>query len=426
MKTHFRGALVLAAASGLLLTGCSAGTPTPAATDGEPTGTLTVIWAADYETALTPTVEAFEEQYPDVDLQVEYSGGDILGTVSTQIQAGTVADVMPTLPGGTAGAGGGVSTRTLASQGLLLDLSDSTWSGDIPELWASDVTYEDAVYAYPGALQGIGPIWDTAALAEMGAEIPRTWDDLLQLCADAQDEGKYALAQGIAENVNWVYLAQTSQLVYGPDAEWDQKQLDGDVTFQDSDWVEAFDQLKEMNDEGCFGEGAVGGSTAQALEAVANGSALGTTAVGAGISGITAQNPDGEYAIAPMPSTDAADDRYMPALPGFTISVYAKAKNPVAAKAFLEVLNENIGSYAEGFSSVPVIADPSFTPDPALEEFNTAVAEGKFTKLPNSPTPEVQTVLMEGAQAVMLGSQTSVEALTKAQEAYDAGRATTK
>ena len=31
---------------------------------------------------------------------------------------GTVADIMPTLPGGTAGTGGGVSTRTLASQGL--------------------------------------------------------------------------------------------------------------------------------------------------------------------------------------------------------------------------------------------------------------------------------------------------------------------
>lgn len=426
MKTRFTGALALALAGGLALTGCTSKEPAPASTGGTPSGTLSVIWPSDYEAALAPTIDAYKKKYPEVDLKVEFSGGDILGTVSTQIQAGTVADIMPTLPGGTAGTGGGVSTRTLASQGLLLDLSDSSWSDDIPELWASDVTLDDSVYAYPGALQGIGPIWDTTALDELGAEIPRTWDDLLALCATAKDAGKYALAQGIADNVNWVYLAQTSQLVYGPDPDWEKKQLDGDVTFQDSGWVDAFTQIREMNDKGCFGEGAVGGSTAQAVEAVANGSALGTVAVGAGIAGIKAQNPKGEYEIAPMPVTDDPDDRYMVALPGFTISVYAKAKNPVAAVAFLEVLNENIGSYAEGFASVPVIADPSFAPDPALAEFNQAVADGKFTKLPNPPTPEVQTVLMENAQAVMLGSLTPKEALTKAQEIYDTGRTTAK
>jgi raffinose/stachyose/melibiose transport system substrate-binding protein len=420
MNIPKRVVLSATAIAALAIAGCT-GTSAPAPAEGEIGGDLSVVFDSNYKASLEPVVAEFEDRYPDVNLTVDYAGGDIPGTVSTQLQAGTAPDIFLTYPGGTPGSGGGMNNITLGSQELVVDLSDSSWADDVPEPWNADVEWDGGVWAYPGALQGLGPNYNLTALDENDFEIPTTWDDVLQLCADARDAGIVAYAAGFNDAANMIYLALSSTLVYGPDADWDQQLLDGETSFEDSAWVDVFEYVVEMNDAGCFQDGALGTTRAQSGELVASGQALGVIDVGASLAVLEGLNPDNDYALAPLPTSNDPEDTHIVALPGYTISINAASKNIPAAKAFLEVLNENRGVYSAGFASLPVITLDGFEPDAGLVQFNEALTAGKSTRLPNWPAAGMQELLMAEVQALLLGQSTVDQVLQKAQDEYDRG-----
>ena len=101
-------------------------------------GTLTVIYDSTFKSALQPVITAFEQQNPGTKVDVNYVGGDVGNLISTQIRAGTAPDLFLTFPGG----GNAMGVQTLASQGRLLDLSDSPWASQIPKLWQDSMQHE--------------------------------------------------------------------------------------------------------------------------------------------------------------------------------------------------------------------------------------------------------------------------------------------
>jgi raffinose/stachyose/melibiose transport system substrate-binding protein len=425
MKSPIRLTLPAVTAAALALSGCSGGGDESAApSNGAIGGKVTVVFDATFKRALDPVVQAFEKKYPGTKVDVNYMGGDISAVVLTQLQAGTAPDIFITFPGGTPGAGGGTGTVTLASQQRVLDLSDSPWASAVPKTWKSDVEYEGKTYAYPGALQGLGATYNATKLQELGLSIPKTWSEVLSLCDAAKSKGIYAYGQGLSDAGHMIYLALSSTLIYGPTPDFDQQQLDGKVTFDGSPWKEVFEKYVEMNKRGCFGDGAVGRSSQQGLDAVAAGKALGVVSVGAVLSILRASAPNNKYTLAALPATDSPDETYMPALPGYTISLNAQSKNPATAKAFLDVLAEpeNINNYAAGFESIPVIPNGKFKAPDTLAAFNDAVVKGKSTKIPNWPTAELQTQAMQEVQSVLLGRESIDTALNKLQKTFDSAK----
>lgn len=429
MKTRSRLGVAgtLTGVSAALLVGCAGGSPSPASnSDGEISGTVTGIWDASVKASMEPVVEAFEKEYPDVTVDINYQGGDIAGLVNTQLQAGTAPDILISFPGGAPGTGASLNVITMASQGRLLDLSDSAWTADLPEQWASEVSYEGKTYAYPGIAQGMGAIYNTTTLDELGLEVPTTLSEVYELCAAAQDAGIYAYAQALGDALGGPQMlsyAQTGTLVYGPDPEANAKTAAGELDFAKSGWKDQFEIYKKMFDEGCFGEGALGRSGTQGTEEVAGGKALAVVTVSAALSGIAALSPDDEYLVTPMPATDNAEDTYATALLGYTLAVNAKGKNPEGAKAFLEFLSqpEQIATHAEAFAALPAIPQEGYEPPAALAEFAPYIADGNFTRLPSWTNPEVQPTLNETLQSLFLGTDTVDSALQKMQEVNDKG-----
>ncbi|WP_020639987.1 ABC transporter substrate-binding protein [Amycolatopsis balhimycina] len=421
MKFPAKATAGLFLAAGLSLTACSTSSSPDAASasDGRVGGTLTVIYDATFKSALQPVITGFEQKYPGTKVDVNYVGGDVGNLISTQIQAGTAPDVFLTFPGG----GNAMGVQTLASQGRLLDLSGSPWVPQIPKLWRDNMQYQGKTYAYPGTLQGLGGIYNTSKLKELGLAIPRTWSQVLQLCGSAKAKGVYAYAQALndASGPQMLYLALTGTLVYGPHPDF-AKQLAGkETTIPASPWKAALEKYKQMNDAGCFGEGALGRSGPQANNEVAAGKALSVVSVGAVIAPLKQAAPKSEFTIAALPATDNPGDTYFDALPGYTLSANANAKNPATAKAFLDLLAQPqyINQYAAGFASVPVIPDAGFKPPAVLEEFNKAVADGKIALLADWPNPRVNDVAQQGVQGIVLGKDTVDGVLKKMQEAYE-------
>ncbi|MGX9901355.1 ABC transporter substrate-binding protein [Arthrobacter sp. SA17] len=424
MKHQAKIAAGTSLVAALTLAGCStdsgSGSAAPA-TDGNVSGTLTMMYDSGYKAALEPVIAAFGKKYPDVKLDISYGGADLLSVVSTQAQANNLPDLFLTVPG-PAGSGG-FTVGTLASQNHLLDLSNESWAADVPETWKGAVGHEGKTFAYPGTLQGLGGIYNQTKLDELGVSAPKTWDEVLGLCKTAKDAGIYAYSQGLNDSAGpqMVYLALSGTLVYGPDPDLTDKQLAGKATFKDSGWKEIFTKYKTMNDAGCFGEGAMGRTRQQGAQEVAAGKAVGVVDVGAVLASVAQVGPNNKYTMQALPATNNAEDTYFPAAPGYTIAANANAKNPAAAKAFLQVLAEpaNINKYSEGFASVPAIPNSEFKAPETLNAFNKSIADGKYTDYSNQgwTSPKVSQVAQEEVQQVLLGNHSTDQALEAMQKA---------
>ncbi|MBO0982627.1 ABC transporter substrate-binding protein [Rathayibacter sp. SD072] len=418
------GALALLV--GATLAGC-ASTPQQA-DDGTVSGELSITFDSTYKATLDEIIANFEAEYPEVTVKADYQGGaDIDKLIVTQLQAGTASDVILTFPAGDPETTGGLSVLPNAAQGYLLDLTDSEWTSEIPEAWKEGtVAYEGKVYAFPGAVQPLGAIYNQDLLDELGLTAPETFTEVLRLCADAQTAGVYAYAQGLGEvsaGPQMLSFGQTASLIYGPDPEFSQDLQDGKATFSDSKWVDQFEAYQTMSDAGCFGEGALGRTRQQGAEAVAGGQALAQVDVGAQKGAMQTVAPDTAFTVTAIPATDDGQN-FVTALPGNTVSVNAATDNPTAATAFVAFLAEPEQSaiYADGFSSVPIIPNDAYEAPADLAGFAELVAAGNYAKLANLGPNQVQVVLNEAVQSMLLGNDTPQSVADKMQQAFDSGK----
>lgn len=416
---HRAVALGAVAVMALGLGACSGGGDnTSAASSDKIEGTVTGVFDTQFKTALDPIVEDFEKKYPGVKVEFDYQGGDLGQVVLTQLQAGTAPDVLLTFPGGNPNDTSS-NVVPLAKAGLIAPF-EADWSSKIPETWKSDVTYDDKLYAFPGALQPLSAVYNKTLLDKLSLKAPTTLDEVYKLCGDAKSAGLYAYAQGLGDasaGPQMLSYGQSASLVYGDNPNWDAGLATGKSTYTGSGWETQLEIYKKMFDQGCFGDGALGRSRQQGADAVAQQQALGLVDVGGVLAGIEKSAPKDEFLVAPIPATNGKTA--ITALPGYVLALNAQAKNKAAAAAFLQFAGEpeEAAKYAAGFGSVPLVPNADFKPSAQLTEFNKLVQAGQTARL-GSMQPEVQTTLNTAIQSMLLGNDTPTGVTQKLQDAY--------
>src|SRR3954452_12109108 len=163
-------ALLAAITAASTLVACSGGTT--AATDSK---TLTI--ASVDQGSIEDVVKAFEAANPGVKVNLTTAGADqYQQQIRTQLSSGTAPDVMTVWPGnGNPGA-----TYVLAKPGYLLDLSDQPWAAKLPDAFKTVAQYEGKTYNALFGLNGIGAVYNDAALKKSGLTAPTTWTQLLK------------------------------------------------------------------------------------------------------------------------------------------------------------------------------------------------------------------------------------------------------
>lgn len=268
----------------------------------------------------------------------------------------------------------------------------------------------------------IGPIYNMEAMNAAGLEIPTTWTEVLAFCDDANAAGKVPFALGA--QTQWVTqlvtYALAGTLVYGEDPEFDTKQLAGDATFQDSNWLKALDQYKEMFDKKCFNQDALGTSVENQSIMVGEGKALAAVQISTIGSQMVAANPEETLKQAPLPATDDAAETRLPLGLGVGWGVNAKANNLEGGLAFLEYLNTPEASKltANIYGLSPNGGDVETSEINELEiplvEENRTVPFMDVTW----PSAKVQNLHFTGVQELLAGSKTPAQVLTEMQDAY--------
>ena len=205
--------------------------------------------------------------------------------VTTQLQAGNAADMMVLAPG----TGQPISVVTLADAGFLEPLDDTSVSL-IPEGSEAEYQIDGDTFAQPAGLTPVGMVFNVTAADEVGLkEYPATFEDLLKDCATARDGGKsfIVLAGGIPFNTGLISMLISATRVYADTPDWNAQRAAGDVTFADSGWRDVLDDIVELNDSGCFQDGAAGGTFDSITQGLGGGTSLTAAVPGSAASSIS-------------------------------------------------------------------------------------------------------------------------------------------
>jgi raffinose/stachyose/melibiose transport system substrate-binding protein len=419
MQRRWAAGIGALAISALALTGCS----TADSGGGDPATTLTI--GTDEEGRLTPTIDAFEAANPGVKVDLIASGSQGYEEfMRTRINAGTAPDILRVFPGS---GGNTMTVGQLSKSELLTDLSDSSWASTLSPAQKSLFTDSSGkVVAVPLGATALAPVWNNNALAEIGASIPTSYQELLALCSTAAANGKVTLSMGQKDLfvTQLTPYAMVATSIYGPDPDFGQRQLDGQEKFVDSPWVDAFRQLQELSTAGCFNEGVNGTSNDEAMKMLGSGDALGQVTF-ADLSVQQEAAAEGTtFTMAAWP-TDDGSEPYLAVADSYGFGISAKAKNPELAQKFIDFLAapEGQNSFADTTGGVPSLPNDEFKPSSSTQEEVASYIQAERTGIwPDQlwPSPDVQQALFAGVQNLFNDADTP-EGIAKAMDdAYQA------
>jgi raffinose/stachyose/melibiose transport system substrate-binding protein len=421
---RIRWSLLAAPVAGVLvLAGCS-GSPTDDSSSTEdPAATGFSIMVAEANDADDYYAQLAAPYAEEAGIEIEvipYPSEAYNTQVTTQFQAGNAADVAILSPG----TGQPISVITLAEAGFLEPL-DETSASILPAGSESQFQIDGETYAQPTALTPVGMVFNVTAADEAGIEYPETYEELLAACATARDAGKTftVLAGGIPFNTGLFSQLISATRVYAETPDWNEQRAAGDVTFADSGWREVLEDVLEMNESGCFQDGAAGGTFDSITAGLGGGTSLTAAVPGSAASSISSATGSDLNVQAFPPAEGQEAFTLTGANYAWAINASSDDAVKASAQAFLDwaAQPENAKHYAEISGAVPITGIDPQTLLPEYAPIGDLLASGAYTSIPNSswPNPAIYDALGAGVQGLLTGQKTVDQVLDEMDAAWD-------
>ncbi|MFD5190300.1 extracellular solute-binding protein [Streptomyces sp. NPDC058357] len=406
------GAAALAALSPVL-TACS---------DSGGSGKLRLVGVADQQKPVEELVARYRTSHPDAEFATSFAPTDQVQTVlRTQLAGGNAPDVHVLYPG----SGSAMSMVELAKAGLLADLSEQSWTKEVPSNFHPAYRHEGKTYLYSAGSSVIGAIHNKKAFARAGVEPPRTWKELLDVCAELKAKGIIPIALGT--QTPWVTqlisYALVPNAVYARNPAFDAEMASGKAHFRDSGWADAMGKYQELQRRGFFNENPNGTTYEQQTSMVASGRAAMAVQVSAVLANFrqAARNPD-DLGMFPFPGGDDAAKLWIPAGIVVGLGISARSRNSAEAKAFVEFLGkqQNVDRWAQSVAAIPFKRDAATRTDPALDGFLPLIDDNRAVPFMDQswPNAEVQPAHFAAVQDLLAGKTDVDGALGQMDEAY--------
>ena len=368
--------------------------------------------------------QTIAQQYMDetgVEIELLPVPGDQAASMmNTQLQAGNASDLLIVTPG--AGQTNGVVR--LAEAGLLAPLGEAS-AAVIPPTTEGLYTFDGEVYGQPTSLSANGLIWNPDVAASAGInDYPESFDDLIAACGEARSAGLdfTVLAGTIPPNLGFIAQVISATRVYAADPDWNEQRAAGDVTFADSGWKQVLEDFVEMNDSGCFQEGAAGGNFDSITGGLIGGTALSASIPGSAATALSGAS-QGKYTLDVRPFPPAgSEDPWLIASPLFAWASNGKSDESVqlAVQEFLDWVAqpENSVEFANLSGSIPVAGAEDAELLPQYAPVGDLVSAGSYSPEPNLswPNASVYDALSVGMQGLLTG-QTNLDGILESLDA---------
>lgn len=423
MKRKFAAAAGVAVVATLSLAACSGSSETPAEESGPVTLTMSG-WSLDTTPEFQALADAFQEENPDVTIELKgYDPAEYNTLLTADLAAGSGPDIITQKEV--------KFVPTFVEGGQLLDVSDVELPDGISG--ASSYEVDGAAYAVPYRNDSWVLFYNKALFDQAGVEYPDgswTWDDYSEAAA-ALTEG-IAAAGGTAKGA---YLHNWQSTVQG----FASAQSDTDVLTGDYEYMEPFyENVLALQGDGY----QVDFNTAKANQLTYQGEfgkqnaamlPMGTWFVATLIAQQASGDADDfEWGIAPIPQVDdstAGLDNTPITFgdpTGFGINAAIDDSKVQAAKDFLAfAAGEEGAQILAGIGITPALLSDSvvetyFAVDGAPADDLSKFAYSTHEVFPENPTSDktaaIQGILNDMHTAIMSGSMPVADAITEAQE----------
>jgi len=296
------GSVLAAAATCLLATACTGGTPS-SGDGGDDGGTATLRYLIE-EPEDAEALQALEDHLADfteesgVEVDVTTLDFNTMRTVlQTQLRSEEGPDVFNWGSGPSFGG-------ALAEAGLLYDLTDAYEEHDwqVYDFAKERVTLDGKVYGIPGEMETIGIFYNADLFAEQGIEVPQNLDDLRAAAQTLREAGVTPMAVGNKEGWEGGHLLSMalSSMVGSQGME---ALLAGEQSWESPEVVEAIAFWKEANDNGFLPESPTSVDYDTSLSYYYSGDAA-MIPSGSWLVGEIDDNTDFETGYVPFPAPD--------------------------------------------------------------------------------------------------------------------------
>ncbi|WP_020013597.1 extracellular solute-binding protein [Promicromonospora sukumoe] len=287
-------AITLAATTGL--TACGFGGSTGEATgDGTTLDLLVPSYSDATQGNWDDVIAGFEEANPDIDVNLQVESWDNLESViATKIQGGDAPDIY-----------NGGPFAGFAEDELLYPVEDVTSDetyADFQPTFLENAQVGGTTYGLPFIASARALFVNDALLEEAGADVPATWDELLESAKKVSDLGGGVAGYGMplgseeaqAEAAVWLWGGGGS---FG-DAE--------SITIDTPENLAGAEFVKKMIDEGATQADAGATDRSPLFDIFVQGKVGMQIGLPPSVGQIESDNPDLEYSIHPIPTEDGS------------------------------------------------------------------------------------------------------------------------
>lgn len=372
-------------------------------------------------------IAGFKEEYPDVNV-IEHAGPNINEEMRSRWVSNDPPDVVYI-------DGAGSSEAQMVEDGQLMNLSD--WLQDI-ELENGDklvdsfivepANYDGDVYTLPLVFDTWGTWYDKGLFEDKGYEVPTDFESLMSSMEEIKD------SEGIDPFVTsgqhpYYFLRGALYPAFG--AAGGEELLTDVIQGAEGAWtsepvLEIMKRVERMADEGMFdsGLGALNHTQSQMNFLLGDNAFI---PVGFWLPNEMKNDiPDGfEFGFIPSPM-QAPDETYAIVPDLRPLAIAENAKNPEAAKAFVEFAftREYAMSFSEHTGAIMNLTEVDLTQSdkvPAyLTEANAMINDPEQVQIYNKPHPmsaDLETPVGNALMSLMLGNSTAEEFVEEAEKA---------
>lgn len=304
--------------------------------------------------------------------------------------------------------GGDASYADFVDSDILADMTDYPGMDNIQDAYKEimrSVTYVpmDGIYGVPYIANAAGMLYNKDMFAEHGWEIPNTWDELIALFEQIQQEEPdiYPIYLGYLDT--WTILSPWNSMLVQLVPEDHVRQVNrGEAKFADF-YREPAEKLLQLLD---YAEpGPMAYSYNDACTAFARGQSAMYPCGSFAVPQILSVNPDMNIGLFAMPAAANPDDRLV--VSGVDLCWNMTVANEDHRDQVYEVIDflaepDNLQTYIDDQKAIPC-TEGDFTLDPLFDDILEFIDEGKLIDYPDHSYPssmacdaKLQTFLIEG------------------------------
>lgn len=233
--------------------------------------------------------------------------------------------------------------KSYMKAGVMADLSDSPWVKDVVESAKENCTYSGKWYGAPQQATVVGIFYNKKIFADVGASVPKTWAELLDVCGKIKSKGIDPFVGGFKDN--WVLGMTWGTFVTAfMQSETENPSLElynGKIKLDGPEYMKTINRLEELFKKNYFNKDCLSIGWDQSRPHFASGKAA-MLIQGSWLPGmVNTLNKDLDMGFFPVPNDDGTAP--LSVAPGPEWSVNAKTTHLEAAKEVVNIFSSRDG-----------------------------------------------------------------------------------